>query len=485
VRELDRIAVAEHGIPSYTLMTRAAEAALRTLRAHWPRATKLLICCGAGNNAGDGYVLARLAAAAGFTVHVLALVAPAQLRGDAARAFEDAKSAGLVVEHFDAAADQVLRFAPDVIVDALLGIGLDRPLRGDFGRAVALLNSANLPILALDVPTGLHADTGLPLGSAIRATVTITFVGLKQGLFLGVAADYCGALEFADLGVPREAGLALTPTLQRLTTADLRTALPPRTRTAHKGAHGRVLVVGGGPGMSGAIRLAAEAALRAGAGLVYVATQPQSVATVMSGRPEIICHGVGAAEDLDPLLALADAVVVGPGLGRSEWASGLWHRSLETNLPLIVDADALNLLAASPRPRGRWILTPHPGEAARLLGKATADVQLDRLGSVRELAGRYDAVAILKGAGTLIAQAGSERAQVCERGNPGMATAGMGDVLAGVLGALVVQGNDLARAACAGVLLHALAGDAAAVDGERGMLASDLFVQLRRWANPT
>ena len=348
-----------------------------------------------------------------------------------------------------------------------------------------MLNAANLPILALDVPTGLHADTGLPLGSAVRATVTITFVGLKQGLFLGLAADYCGELEFADLGVPPEVGLALTPPLQRLTAAELRAALPPRARTAHKGAHGRLLVVGGGPGMSGAIRLAAEAALRTGAGLVYVATHPQSIATVMSGRPELMCHAVSVAADLDALLPLADAVVVGPGLGRSDWSNGLWRKSLETNLPLIVDADALNLLAETPRPRGRWILTPHPGEAGRLLGKAADDVQLDRLGSVHELASRYEGVAILKGAGTLIAQAGAEGASVCDRGNPGMATAGMGDVLSGVVGALVVQGSDLASAACAGVLLHAAAGDAAAADGERGMLASDLLAQLRRCANPT
>jgi hydroxyethylthiazole kinase-like uncharacterized protein yjeF len=484
VRELDRIAVAKHGIPSYTLMTRAAEAALRTFHARWPTATKLLIYCGAGNNAGDGYVLARLALAAGATVLVVALVPPGELRGDAARASEDAVAAGVIIEPFDAAADQVLRFGPDVIADALLGIGLDRPLRGDFARAVAQLNASNLPILALDVPSGLHADTGLPLGLAVRATVTITFVGLKQGLFVGVAADYCGRLEFADLGVPPEVQQPLRPLLERLTTAELRAGLPPRTRTAHKGAHGRVLLIGGCAGMSGAIRLAADAALRAGAGLVYVATHPQSVQPVLSGRPEIICHGVTNTEELDSLVALADGIVVGPGLGRSDWANRLWHKVLETRLPLVVDADALNLLAGTPCTRGGWILTPHPGEAARLLGKTAEDVQLDRLSSVRELARRYEGVAILKGAGTLIASSATEPVQVCDRGNPGMATAGMGDVLAGVLGALVVQGNELALAARAGVLLHAMAGDQAAADGERGMIASDLLAQLRRNANP-
>jgi NAD(P)H-hydrate epimerase len=206
---------------------------------------------------------------------------------------------------------------------------------------------------------------------------------------------------------------------------------------------------------------------------------------VLSGRPEIICHGVANTEELDSLLALAEGIVVGPGLGRSDWAHGLWQKALATHLPLVADADALNLLADAPRTRAGWILTPHPGEAARLLGKTAADVQLDRLGSVRELARRYEAVAILKGAGTLIASAVAEPVQVCDRGNPGMATAGMGDVLAGVLGALVVQGNELARAAGAGVLLHAMAGDQAAAEGERGMIASDLLAQLRRCANPT
>ncbi|HLF11546.1 MAG TPA: NAD(P)H-hydrate dehydratase [Gammaproteobacteria bacterium] len=484
VRELERIAIQERGIPSYTLMNRAAEAALRVLRAHWPSARKVLICCGAGNNAGDGYVLARLAAAAGLTVRVLALVPAERLQGDAARAARDCVAAGGAVDAFDATASPVLGFAADVVVDALLGTGLDRPLGADFERVVAGLNAASIPVLALDIPTGLHADTGLPLGNAIRASVTVTFVGLKQGLFLGVARDYCGVLEFADLDIPADSGRALRPPLNRLTAADLTAALPRRARTAHKGAHGRLLLVGGGPGMSGAIRLAAEAALRAGAGLADVATHPHSVATVMAGRPEIMCHAIETAESLDELLELADGVVAGPGLGRSEWSSALWRRILATDLPLVVDADALNMLAVSPHRRRNWILTPHPGEAARLLAKPAAEIQLDRLGAVSELARRYGAVAVLKGACSLIACT-DDLTYVCDRGNPGMAAAGMGDVLAGVLGALVVQIKDLGQSARAGVLLHALAGDAAAEDGERGLLASDLMPQIRRWANPS
>jgi len=238
--------------------------------------------------------------------------------------------------------------------------------------------------------------------------------------------------------------------------------------------------------MPGAIRLAAEAALRTGAGLVYVAAHRESALSVLAGRAEVICRAVETDADLDGLLELADGAVVGPGLGTSEWGRAMWRRVSGSGLPLVVDADALNLLAESPIARGRWILTPHPGEAGRLLQAATSDVQRDRLGSVRELARRYDAVAALKGPGTLVAAAqGDASVAICDHGNPGMATAGMGDVLSGVLGALLVQTRDLETSARAGVLLHALAGDDAARGGERGTIASDLLPHLRRWANPT
>lgn len=484
VRALDRLAIEQCGIAGYTLMTRAAAAALDVLRAEWPRAHHVLVCCGAGNNAGDGYVLARLAAQAGLRAAVLAVVPRDALRGDAAQAERDCTAAGVPIAPFDAASGQVEAFGPDVIVDALLGTGATRALDGDYARAVALINDSGVPVLALDLPSGLHGDTGLTLGAAVRAAVTVTFVGLKTGLFLGVAREYCGRIELADLGVPASARRTQPPALERLVPADLRAALPRRSRTAHKGDHGRALLVGGAPGMSGAIRLAAEAALRAGAGLVYVAAHPQSVAIVAAGRPEVMCHAVAGASDLEPLLERADAVVIGPGLGQDEWASALLHRVLAAPVPLVVDADGLNLLAAAPVKRAHWILTPHPGEAARLLGRTAADVQLDRLGAVRTLVERYGGVAVLKGACSLVA-VDTEHVHVCDRGNPGMAAAGMGDVLSGVIGGLLVQHQELGRAARAGVLLHALAGDSAAAAGERGLAAGDLLPEIRRWANPS
>ncbi len=484
VRELDRRAI-ERGVLGYELMSRAGRAALDVLRKRWPATRSLQVYCGAGNNGGDGYVVARLAHAAGLEVRVLAVTPPERLRGDAAAAAADCAREGVRIEPFAAAAPANAR-RDEVVVDALLGTGADRPLEGAFAAAVAAVNASEVPVLALDVPSGLDADRGLVLGAAVRATVTVTFVGLKQGLFLGESCDYCGELEFADLGVAAELAADLEPVLQRLGARDWRAALPKRPRSAHKGSSGRLLLVGGGPGMPGAIRLAAEAALRTGAGLVYVAGHAEGQAAVLAGRPEIIFRAVEKPADLAPLIELADAAVVGPGLGRSSWARPLWHRLRDSALPLVVDADALNLLAEAPGRRADWIITPHPGEAARLLNCSIDAVQRDRIEAVRQLASRFGAAAVLKGPNTLVALPDRQAPlAVCDRGNPGMATAGMGDVLAGVLGALRVQTRDLAISARAGVLLHALAGDAAAASGERGTVAGDLMLELKRWANPS
>ncbi len=467
-------------------MTRAGAAALRSLRAHWPRAQVVLVYCGAGNNAGDGYVLARLAKHDGIAVRVLAVASPERLKGDARRAYEDCAAASVAIGRFGAHTDSAAAQAPDAIVDALLGIGADRPLDGELAAAVTEINAAAVPVLSLDLPSGLHADTGWPLGVAVRAAVTVTFVALKQGLYLGAACDYVGHIELADLELPADLGRGFEPQLVRLGIEEIEGALPPRPRSAHKGTNGRLLIVGGGPSMPGAVRLASEAALRAGAGLVYVATHPESIAAVLAGRPEVIARSVDAPPDLEDLVAMADAVVLGPGLGRSPWAHALWRRLIDAELPLIVDADGLNLLAEAPRVRGRWLLTPHPGEAARLLDSSVEQVERDRAAAARALAARFGAITVLKGARTLVATPGAAAPlRVCGRGNPGMATAGMGDVLAGVIGALVVQTRDLDASAGAGVLLHALAGDSAAAGGERGMVAADLMPHVRRWANPS
>lgn len=269
----------------------------------------------------------------------------------------------------------------------------------------------------------------------------------------------------------------------RVDAAWLHTVLPgARARTAHKGDFGHVLIVGGQPGMSGAVRLAGEAALRVGAGLVSIATHPEHAAVLNNGRPELMCHAIAHAATLKPLLERATVLVVGPGLGQSAWARGLLAAVWDCDLPMIVDADALNLLAREPLHRERWILTPHPGEAARLLGCATAEVQADRLAAVRAIQVRYGGVVVLKGVGSLIAD--GVHCRICAAGNPGMASGGMGDVLTGVIAGLCAQGVSLSEAASAGAVVHALAADTAARrDGERGLLAGDLLPELRRWVN--
>ena len=478
VRAMDAHAIGQLGIPGYVLMCRAGEAALGLLGEAWPDARELLVLCGAGNNAGDGYVMARLARQAGWRVTVSALTDPAALRGDAAQAWRDFAAAGGQHRPFDPALLQ----APSVVVDALFGTGLDRDVGGACADCIAALNACGKPVLSLDLPSGLHADSGAVMGVAVRATRTLTFVGLKSGLFLGAGPDHVGALSLATLGLTVPSAIG-APLMTRIGAVQVAEALPRRRKAAHKGEQGRVLVIGGGAGMPGAARLAAEAALRVGAGLVTVATLPANVPAIVSARPEIICHGVESESAVRALLAAADVVAVGPGLGQSDWARGLFEAALAAGKPLVVDADALNLLARTSRQGPRWVLTPHPGEAARLLGVEPSAVQADRLAAIRALVERFGGVTVLKGACSLVLGP-SGQTWLCDAGNPGMAVAGMGDVLTGTIAGLAAQSRDLERAAVAGTWIHARAGDLAAARGQRGMLASDLMEALRACVNP-
>lgn len=478
VRAFDRYAIDTLGIAGYTLMTRAGEAALRSLRARWPQAQRILVVCGGGNNGGDGYVLARVAQGAQLQVIAAAAADPNRLGGDAQRAWQDCRNAGVAIQPFDPA----LLANVDVIVDALFGTGLDRPLDQRASGIVEQVNASGLPVLALDLPSGLNADTGRIMGRCIQATRTITFIGLKLGLFLGAGPDVTGELEFdaLEVGLPPQ---LTVPTVERLEREFIARVLPRRRRTAHKGDFGHVLVVAGGAGMQGAARLCAEACLRSGAGLVTVATRAANITAVMAGRPELMCHAVEDLPALQPLIERADLIVAGPGLGRDTWARAIFDSVQNAPCPLVLDADALNLLAATPRQREDWILTPHPGEAARLLGIEAQAVQDDRLSALVALQTRFGGVIILKGAGTLVGTSGRTPA-LCHRGNPGMATPGMGDVLSGVVGSLFAQLRDPWTAARAAVLAHALAGDAAAQGGERGMIASDVIARLPACLNP-
>lgn len=479
VRALDADAIGRLGIPGYTLMKRAGEAALRYLRTRWPMAHRIIIVCGGGNNGGDGYVLARFAQAAGLTVSVLAASAPERLEGDARQAWQDYRASGAEAPAFAAAR----LAAGDVIVDALLGTGLSGPVRPELLEAIRAINASGKPVFALDVPSGLDADAGVVHGEAVRAAATVTFVGLKTGLFVGDGPEFAGQVFFDDLELTPAAEAQFPARLTRITEAEIHAALPRRPRSANKGDFGRVLIVGSGSGMPGAARLAGEACLRVGAGLTTVAVAPENVAAIAAGRPELICLGITAAAELAPAIERAEVIAIGPGLGRSAWARAALDTVLGCDKPLVVDADALNLLAEDGvRRRRDWILTPHPGEAGRLLNVGAADVQKDRLAALAALVERFGGTVVLKGAGTLVGAAGRTPG-LCERGNPGMATAGTGDVLTGAIAGILAQCQDAWAAARVGVLVHAMAGDAAARGGERGVLASDLARELHHSVN--
>ena len=460
-------------------MKRAGEAALRYLRQRWPTAHRIVIVCGGGNNGGDGYVLARFAQAAGLTVSALSAVPRESLRGDARQAYDDFKASGGSLRPF--AAERLND--GDVIVDALLGTGVRGAVRLDLVNVIRAMNASDLPIFALDVPSGLDSDTGMPRGETVRADCTVTFVGLKTGLFTGDGPEYAGTVSFDDLELAPPDAATFKPRLERIVEADIQQALPRRRRAANKGDFGRVLIVGSGTGMPGAARLAGEACLRVGAGLVTVAVAPENVPAIAAGRPELICLPLTDPSALAEAVERASVLAIGPGLGRTAWSRAALEIVLRCEKPVVVDADALNLIAETKcRARDNWILTPHPGEAGRLLGIPTADIQNDRLAALDRLTERYGGTVVLKGAGTLVGFPGRTPG-LCERGNPGMASAGTGDVLTGAIAGILAQCRDTWLAARVGVLVHAMAGDAAARGGERGLLAGDVARELHNCVN--
>lgn len=514
MQQMDQQLAALRKVPSYQLMFDAASAAKRVLRANWPEARSVVIVTGGGNNGGDGWLLSALLQGSDYQVRVCAMADPEQLRGDAAKAYAAACAQDVTwIAGWQAGADaaiaQLLQQA-DVLVDALLGTGLRGALRAPISALVTAMNDSHKPVLAVDIPTGLQSDSGVVAGVAIRASVTITFVGGKRGQFSADGPDHCGRLVLDDLGWREHAADAdqrpadeQTGTV-RLADTELLRCLPVRQANSHKNVYGRVLVLAGQPGMAGAGLLSAAAALRSGGGLVVLATSAEHAAMLHTSQPELMITAVDAQAAADQALQqqlhAADCVVFGPGIGRGDWAQQCWRAVLAAadqrpgGLSVVVDADGLYWLQQQPDSARKLELTitPHPGEAAMLLDCSSQTVQQERFVAAAELARRYQAVTVLKGNGSLVADPAAGL-WLCPHGHPGMATAGSGDVLSGICAALLahrraaVSGADKTRLVATAVLAHALAGEqalrmqsppGASSTAYAGMIASDIIAGL-------
>lgn len=475
---MEQGAVKDAGVMLFELMSRAGQQVFHQACRQWPHARYWWVVTGNGNNGGDGYIVARLAQAAGIKVTVLPLVEPFYLRGDAATAYAYYQAEGGLVSTLSRAQD-----SPDLIIDALLGTGCKGALGREAQRYIRFINSSTAPVLSIDMPSGVEADTGHIESDAVHADMTVCLVGLKLGLLTGRGPDVAGKIVVEDLEVSPLANS--TPWVSLLSWSYLYSLFPNRRVGAHKGEAGKLLVAGGQPGMSGAIRLAGEAALRSGTGLVRLVSHEQHFSTLNLTRPELMTATFSEFDEW----SWAKAIVLGPGLGRSAWSHSLYQAALtvarKNQTPLVLDADGLWWLSQSQIVINTttlpWVLTPHSGEAAHLLGCSIAEVEQDRRAAVLALQQRYGGVIVLKGAGTLIAD--QDTVKLCQYGNNGMASGGMGDVLSGIIGGFMAQGLTPMAAATLGVGLHSLAGDLAARQGARGLVASDLLVPLKHLLN--
>jgi NAD(P)H-hydrate epimerase len=481
VRELDRLAIEEEGIAGIVLMKRAGRAVLQELLEHYGAPSLLTVFCGGGNNGGDGYIVAALAAEKHIPVQVFEL--SEVLSGDAAIARQYAEQAKVLCTVFDPSLDIV----EGVIVDSLLGTGYQGQLRSSYAEAIQIINDSGLPVLAVDIPSGLQADNGAVAELSVQADVTVTFIGAKPGLFSGRGPGVCGEVIYHSLDVPETIFDQVEPDAELMDLAELLDYLPQLDIDAHKTQRGHTMVVGGDRGFGGAAIMAAEASARLGSGMTTVATRPEHIGAMLMRQPEVMACAVVSGQELEPLLERPNVLVVGPGLGRSSWSEQLLQKAVAAKLPTVLDADGLNIVAEGrvvPKPDGsQWVLTPHCGEAARLLNVTVAEIEADRFAAVRQLQEKYAGVVVLKGPGTLIAGPG-ELIKVCPYGNPAMATAGMGDILSGVIGALIAQGFDLQTAAELGCCLHSSAADMAVEElGSRGLVATDILPYINRLLN--
>ena len=494
MRRLDELTIHRHGTPGKVLMERAGAGATAVLLQQFPhvRRHRVVVCAGKGNNGGDGFVIARLLSRKKVRVEVVLLGRQSEVKGDAAGALAALRRTRVPIIEVTSAAD-VGKLVPSfkaagLLVDAVFGTGLNAAVEGRYADVLHLMNASGVPIFAVDMPSGLHADNGTPLGVAIQAEATTTFGFAKIGQLIYPGIEHVGALAVVDIGIAPEAVAEVQPRTHLLEAGDVAPLVPRRAAEAHKGTCGHVLVIAGSRGRTGAARLAAHAACRTGAGLTTLAGPASLNDILAAGVPEVM---TALLDDQDGSVRFNEgglrrvldgktAVVVGPGIGVHEEAQKLVRFLLaEIALPMVVDADALTCVARDvgmlSTARAWAILTPHPGEMARLLGSDTAAVQADRVGTARRFAVEHGCVLVLKGARSVVA-ASDGTVWINPTGNPGMASGGMGDALSGILGALLAQGLSPEEAARLGVYLHGEVADAVARErGQIGLLASDVI----------
>jgi hydroxyethylthiazole kinase-like uncharacterized protein yjeF len=494
MRRLDELTIQRYGTPGHVLMERAGSGATEVLLEQFPhvRRKRVVVVAGKGNNGGDGFVMARLLRRTGVRAELVLLGKAAEVKGDAARMLKALRRARVplteVATNREVSQLSAMIKGAALLVDAIFGTGLNAPVEGRYAEVLHLMNASGVPIFAVDIPSGLDADRGTPLGVAIQAEATATFGFAKLGQVLHPGVEHVGTLAVVDIGIAQEAVAEVQPRLRLLDAEAVAPLVPVRAPEAHKGSCGHVLLVAGSRGHTGAALLAAHAACRTGAGLTTLAG-PASLNTVYcNGAPEVMTAPLRDSDGLlefdeaamRTLLEGKTAVVVGPGMGTHTAAAALVRFLLaEVPLPMVIDADALTCLARDlavlKTARAHALLTPHPGEMARLLAGDTATVQADRVGIARVFAREHGCVLVLKGARSVIA-APDGAVSINSSGNPGMASGGMGDALSGILGGLLAQGLSPADAACLGVYLHGeIADHVAATRGQIGLLASDVI----------
>ncbi|MBQ4861213.1 NAD(P)H-hydrate dehydratase [Pseudoalteromonas sp. MMG013] len=477
VKDNEGQAASEIGISLSHLMERAADAVFSLFDHELLNAERILILAGKGNNAGDAYLLARLLHMTGRVVSVMSLFSPQLLTGDAQSAYEKAVSAKVPF-----IANFAERGSYDVIVDGVFGTGYSGELSASIKTIFDYCNCSSAMRLSIDVPSGIDASSGVVAEGAFEATITMTFIALKQGMLTGRAKHFCGKLLFAPLGIAEIFSARVKAAVHYSAQQTFMAQRLNRDPDCYKNQCGHVLLIGGNKGMGGAIRLASEACLRAGAGLVSVLTHADNVALVQQGRYELMVHGVRSLnseqEAIDNLFIKADVLVIGPGLGQDAWAQTLFKRCFEFERTIVCDADGLNLLANTQQRFSDSVITPHIGEAKRLIGN-DSDIELsDRFMTTSFLAHAYHSTVVLKGPGSIVYHC--DRMNINRSGSSAMASAGMGDVLSGIIAGLLAQGMEKFAATSLAVYIHGLAAEKAATDGEKGLLASDLFEHIRR-----